>query len=890
MSLSAGTRLGSYEIRSVLGEGGMGVVYRARDSRLERDVALKVLPASVVADPERAARFEREAKLLAALNHPHIASVYGFEDGAGQRFIAMELVDGESLAERLRAGPLPVDEAVAIARQIGEALAAAHDKSIVHRDLKPANVMLAADGRVKVLDFGLAKMVDPGQGAAADASMSPTLSLQATLAGAILGTAAYMSPEQARGKAVDKRTDIWAFGCVLFEMCSARRPFHGEDLTETIAAVVRAEPDWTALPAATPPPVITIIKRCLAKDPRQRYADISVPLFLLDERNTASAVPAGGTHPRAGGWRSFAGWVAAAAALVALAAVIVLWSPWRPDAPAQPARFGIVLPPAAQFSVSVVDRQLDISPDGQRIVYVAGGPRPARLMLRNLNELEPRPLTGFMGARSPFFSPDGKWVAFFSGSELLKVAISGGPPVTLARLSTNTRGGTWSADGTIIIATSDRQTGLLSVSDRGGDAKPLTTLPDTRTDHLSPSALPDGRGVLYSIRLDDGVGPIAVRDGATGVSKDLVQSGDQAHYVASGHVVYSSANTLYAVAFDLDRLEVVGDPVALIGNISTKGTGATDFAVSKNGTLAYAPGGPDLDPQRSLVWVDRSGAETPLPAPRRSYFALRLSPDGTRAAVDVRDQERDIWVWDISRETLSRLSFGRGLDTFPVWSPDSRRIVYSRASRGTLLVRDADGTGQEQTLAEGDYVQFAQSFMPDGQRLLVTQQRSTNDLALLDTRDPAGSGTLVVDSAFVDGPGDVSPDGRWLAYQSNESGIDQIYVRALDTSAGGRVQVSQAGGTKPAWARNQRELFYLDVSGALMSVPVSTGGAFTSGPAVKISSTRYFSANQTRSYDVTPDGRRFLFIKDAAQNPSTTPASLIVTLNWFDEIRAKLPR
>ena len=890
MSLSTGTRLGSYEIRSVLGEGGMGVVYRARDSRLERDVALKVLPASVVADPERAARFEREARLLAALNHPHIAAVYGFEDGAGQRFIAMELVDGESLAERLRGGPLPVDEAVAVARQIGEALAAAHDKGIVHRDLKPANVMLTADGRVKVLDFGLAKMVDAGQGAAADASMSPTLSLQATLAGAILGTAAYMSPEQARGKAVDKRTDIWAFGCVLFEMLSAHRPFHGEDLTEIIAAVVRAEPDWPALPAATPPHLVTIVERCLAKDPRQRYADISVPLFLLEERHTAPAVLAAGPHSRAGGWRSFAGWATAAVALVALAAVIALWSPWRPDASARPARFAIVLPQAASLSVSVVDRQIDISPDGQRIVYVAGGPRPARLMLRDLNEIEPRPLTDFVNARSPFFSPDGKWVAFFSGSELLKVAVSGGPPVMVSRLTTNTRGGTWSPDGTIIIATSDRQTGLLRVPDRGGETKPFTTVPDTATDHLSPSALPGGRGVLYSIRNDDGVGPIAVRDGATGVSKDIIQSGDQAHYVESGHIVYSSSNILYAVAFDLDRLEVVSDPVALIGNIATKGTGATDFAVSKNGTLAYAPGGPDLDPQRSLVWVDRSGAETPLPAPKRSYFALRLSPDGTRAAVDIRDQERDIWVWDITRETLSRLSFGRGLDTFPVWTPDSRRIAYSRAAGGTILVRDADGTGPEQTLAEGSYVQFAQSFTPDGKRLLVTQQRSTNDLVFLDMSAPDGSATLVVDSAFVDGPGDISSDGRWLAYQSNESGLDQVYVRPLDAQAGGRVMVSQAGGSKPVWARNQRELFYLDAAGALMSVQVSTAGAFTSGRAVKISSTRYFSANQTRSYDVTPDGRRFLFIKEAAQNAAATPASLVVVLNWFDEIRAKLPR
>jgi serine/threonine-protein kinase len=834
------------------------------------------------------ARFEREAKLLAALNHPHIAGVYGLEDGEGQRFIAMELVDGESLAERLRGGPLPADEAVTIARQIGEALAAAHEKGIIHRDLKPANIMLTADGRVKVLDFGLAKMVDAGSGTAVNASMSPTLSIQATLAGAILGTAAYMSPEQARGKAVDKRTDVWAFGCVLFEMLSARRPFHGEDLTETIAAVVRAEPEWTALPADTPPHLTSIIKRCLAKDPRQRYADIAVPLFLL-EGTTTTPVPLAASAPavRRSGWATRVAWLIAAAALAALATVILLWSPWRREAPAPPARFAIVLPQSAPMGVSVTDRQIDISPDGQRIVYVSGGGRPGRLMLRDLAEIEPRPLTDFIGARSPFFSPDGRWVGFFAGSELFKVAIIGGPPVVLSRLTTNTRGGTWSDDGTIVMATSNRSIGLLRLSDGGGEAKPITTVPDIATDHLFPSALPGGRGILYSVRNDDAGGPIAVRDASTGVSKNVIQAGDQAHYVESGHIVYSLGNTLYAVAFDLARLEASGDPVALVANVVVKGTGASDFAVSKNGTLVYAPGGADLEPLRSLVWVDRAGGETPLPAPKRTYFALRVSPDGTRAAVDIRDQERDVWVWDFARQTLSRLSFGKGLDTFPVWTPDGRKIAYARASAGAILVRSADGTGKEERVGEGEYVQFAQSFTPDGKRLLVTQQRSSNDLALLDMNAASGTATLVVDSPFVDGPGELSPDGRWLAYQSNESGQDQIYVRPLDMPAG-RVQVSQAGGTKPAWARNQRELFYLDAAGALTSVPVSTAGAFTIGAPVTISSTRYFTATQTRSYDVTPDGRRFLFIKDAAQNPSTTPASLIVTLNWFDEIRTKL--
>jgi serine/threonine-protein kinase len=569
----------------------------------------------------------------------------------------------------------------------------------------------------------------------------------------------------------------------------------------------------------------------------------------------------------------------------------MVWAPWKSAAPAPLARFAIVMPPGTPLSASVTDRQVDISPDGRQIVYVSGTTTLGRLMIRDLDQIEPRQLSDFANARSPFFSPDGRWVAFCAGSDLFKVAIAGGPPVLLSRLTSNTRGGTWSSDGTIVVATSDRKTGLLVLPDSGGDAKPLTAVPDTTTDHMFPSALPNGRGVLYSVRVNDVEGRIAVRDGATGATKDLIPAGDMASYVESGHIIYASAGTLYAVAFDLDRLETIGEPAVVVSNIATRGTGATDFAVSKTGTLVYAPGSADVEARRSLVWVDRRGAETPLPTPNRSYFALRLSPDGTRAAVDIRDQDRDIWVLDIGRETLSRLSFSRGLDTFPVWTPDGRSIVYSRAAGGSLLIRPADGTGQERALGGDGYLQFAQSFMPDGKRLLVTQQRSSNDLALLNL-DPSGGETTVVDGPFTDGPGDISPDGRWLAYQSNESGQDQVYVRPLDTQAGGRVQVSPAGGGKPVWAHNQRELFYLDAAGGLTAVPVSTAGSFTAGPPVKISSTRYFSANQARSYDVTPDGRRFLFIKggDVSANPAVTPVSLVVTLNWLDEIRAKLPK
>ena len=882
MPFAPGSRVGPYEVVSTLGAGGMGEVYRATDTKLGRDVAIKVLPASLAQDADRLARFDREARTLASLNHPHIAQIYGVEESGAARALVMELVGGETLAERIARGPVVLDEALAIARQIADALGAAHDLGIVHRDLKPANVKITDAGIVKVLDFGLAKAIEPGGRGPGDASMLTTITSPAmTQAGIILGTAAYMAPEQARGKPVDKRADIWAFGVVLYEMVTGARPFGGDNVTDTIAAVVKEPPDINKVPQ----PLRRLVSRCLEKDPARRLRDIGDAWDLLDDRATTAPAP---RHARAVLALTAA---VAVVALVALAAVLVLWSPWRSEAPAPLARFSIVVPQAAPLSASVTDRQIDISPDGKHIVYITGATTLGRLMIRDLDQIEPRQVTDFANVRSPFFSPDGRWVAFFAGSDLFKVAIAGGPPMLLTRLTTNTRGGTWSADGSIIIATSDRKTGLLILPDSGGEAKPFTSVPDTATDHMFPSALPNGRGVLYSVRVDDAEGRIAVRDGATGVSKNIIPAGDQAFYADSGHIVYASAGTLYAVAFDLDRLETIGEPAAVVSNVASRGTGATDFALSKTGTLVYAPGNADVEARRSLVWVDRRGTETPLPAPIRAYFALRLSPDGTRAAIDIRDQERDIWVLDIGRETLSRLSFGRGLDTFPVWTPDGRSIVYSRAAGGGLLRRAADGTGQEETLGSDGALQFAQSFTPDGKRLLVTQQRSSNDLVLLNM-DPAGGETAVADSPFVDGPGDISPDGQWLAYQSNESGQDQVYVRPLGTQAGGRVQVSPAGGTKPVWARNQRELFYLDAAGALTAVPVSTAGSFTAGPSVKIASTRYFSANQARSYDVTPDGRRFLFIKGGGMttNPAATPVNLVVTLNWLDEIQAKLPK
>src|SRR5687767_836414 len=498
MSLQPGTRLGVYEIQSALGAGGMGEVYRARDSKLGRDVAIKVLPEAVVSDPERVVRFEREAQLLAAINHPHIAGIYGLEQTSSQHFLAMELVEGESLAERLRGGALPLDETLAVARQIGEALAAAHEKGIIHRDLKPANVMLTRDGSVKVLDFGLAKIVDSPSAASSSVSMSPTLSLPATMAGTILGTAAYMSPEQARGRSVDKRTDVWGFGCVLFEMLSGKRAFEGEDATETIAAVVRAEPNWSALPKDVPARVASVIRGCLVKEPRQRFADISIPLYLLGEdRVPATAPPPVANRAR----RAFLPWSAVALLAAALVATVALWAPWQ-TREAEPMRFAIVTPPAQPVQVSATDRVVEISPDGRLLAYVAIVSGQSRLMLRPLDRLEVREIAA-QNLRSPFFSPDSKWIGFVQGNDLKKVAVSGGAAITIMRLPSLPRGISWGSDDRIVFATTDRSTGLMIIPAVGGEPQVLTT-PGASEDHFHPFVLPGGKAVLFTIQGSQG--------------------------------------------------------------------------------------------------------------------------------------------------------------------------------------------------------------------------------------------------------------------------------------------------------------------------------------------------------------------------------------------------
>ena len=774
MSLSAGTRLGPYEVLSALGAGGMGEVYRARDTKLDRAVAIKILSEAFAADTERIARFEREAKTLASLNHLNIAHIHGLEESNGVRALVMELVEGEDLAQRIARGAIPVAEALLIAKQVADALEAAHEQGIIHRDLKPANIKVRRDGTVKVLDFGLAKVMEPTGVASPSVSQSPTITTPAmTEAGMILGTAAYMSPEQARGKPVDKRSDIWAFGCVLYEMLTGRAPFAGDTISDTLAAVLEREPDWAALPATVPAAVRTLIRRCLEKDGRQRIADISVAQFVLDDlADVASATAPGSSAaiaPRPPLWRRMA--ILSGTWLVGVAmAGSAVWFAVRSTAPPRVSRLLITPPSAAALSVSGRP-SLAFTPDGTRVVYV--GANNTALFVRALDQLNATSLTGLGEPYGPFVSPDGQWIGFFDGvTSLKKVAITGGPTVMLGRPGGTAFGASWGADDTIIFATNDRTTGLQRIAVAGGEPTVLTrpNRAGGEDDHLWPEILPGGQAVLFTITATtDGLdqAQVAVLDLRTGTQTVLIRGGGDARYVSSGHLVYAAAGRLHAVAFDLARLTVVGTPVTVQPEVLT-GAG---MAVAADGTLVYVSGGVSAV-GRSLVWVDRQGQETPIPAPPRNYAFPRLSPDGTRLALYIPDQEVDIWLWDLARATLTRATFDRGADVFPVWPPDGRQLLFSSARAGAvnLFAQAADRSGDVTRLTKSPNIQHATSVSPDGTRLVFTETAPTTGQDVMQFRlDGTHAVTPLVQTPFSERNGEVSPDGRWLAYEADDS-------------------------------------------------------------------------------------------------------------------------
>jgi len=907
MTLTTGTRLGKYEILDAIGAGGMGEVFRARDTKLNRLVAVKVLPDLVATDPERIARLRREAQVLAAINHANIAHLHELEDSSGVQALIMELVEGPTLADRIAEGPVPVPEALAISTQIAEALGAAHEQGIVHRDLKPANIKVRDDGTVKVLDFGLAKLsAFESNGIATSASGHlPTVTTPAmTLAGVIMGTAAYMSPEQSKGRPSDKRSDIWAFGAVLYEMLTGRRAFEGEDVSETLANVLKTEPDWAALPAAVPTPIRVLLKKCLAKDRRSRVSDVGAVLFVLSESAALDTDRAATLPSAVPWWRQLV--IPAAVGMVAAAVTgLAVWSRVpRPSAPLV-TRFSFGHTGPNALAVDQQSRDVTITPDGRHVIYKGTAGDSVQLFIRPLDSVEVTPLTPGLSARGPFPSPDSAWIGFIEPTPitLKKVPITGGPALTVCPLDGASRGATWLPDDTIVFATALTSTGLQRVAAGGGQPSVLTTPDRARgeDDHLWPQVLPDGRHLLFTITPAAGgvdASQIAVLDlgQPKGAPKILLRGGSQAKYLPSGHLVYIAGGTLRGVPFDLSRLETAGVAVPLQPQVIMLPTGTAEFDVSATGTLVYATGGAGAAPARTLVWVDREGREQPVGAQPRSYVHPRLSPDGARLAVDITDQENDIWVWDFNRRTLLRVSSDPGLDQTPAWMSDSQRLLYSSQASGVFSVvrQSADSTGTVERLATTANPTRLSSVSADGRHVFMSEARaaSATDIMVLDLSRSPSEPRPLLDSKFAERNAELSPNGRWLAYDSNDAGPLQVYVRPFPEVGRERRQVSNAGGSGPRWSKDGKELFYLAADGALMSVQVGSGTTWNPGPPVPIvkASDSYFRASIVgRTYDVSPDGKRFLRVKNPIGQAAGTPASIVVVRNWIEEVKARVP-
>ena len=909
--ISPGTRFGAFEVLSVIGAGGMGEVYRARDEKLGRDVAIKVLPDLWLEDPERRARLDREARLLASLNHPHIAAIYGIEDVDGVRALILELVEGETLADRLarrsRAGRikgtgvppegpglqskepgLPVREALNIARQIADALDGAHERGIVHRDLKPANIKITPDGIVKVLDFGLAKEV-MGDAGSSDLTQSPTVT--GTREGIILGTGAYMSPEQARGKAVDKRTDIWAFGVVLYEMLSGRAAFSGETLSDIIAAILEREPDWRALPAATPPAIHTLLKRCLEGDLKRRVRDIGdVRLEIedaLDER--AAAGKAARTDGDAD-WRMRLAWVAALLAIGAVAgAALATRARMRPTASMQtPAHF--VVPLSSSERVAGLDfPAVAISPDGTLIAYVAARGGQTELFLRPINAVEAKAIVGTRNATTPFFSPDNRWIAFFADGQLKKVSTSGGAPITLCDAPVGL-GGSWGPADSIVFSAATGS-GLSQVSANGGKPQPVTRLDAGKEEfsHRWPEWLPDGKTVVYTVGTvgswDDA--QIVAQSLASGERWVLVQGGTNPHYLPSGHLIYAHRGAILAVPFDPARPKATATPVQLLDNVVQSFDGAAQLSVSSSGTGVYIAG-EFTSNQRRLVTVDRAGVATPFAAPPGAYVAPRLSPDGRKLLVTMEAATNDVWLHDITAGTLSQVTFEAGA-IFPVWTPDGQRATFSSNKEGALNLfwTQIFQHGPAERLGSSENLQVPGSWSPDGGTLAFVEYepRKGRDVWLM-TLDGDRARRPFLNSPFDESAPRFSPDGRWIAYVSNESGRTEVYLRSMADPAR-KQPVSNNGGTEPVWARGGRELFYRE-GDKMMAVSIAGNGADirAAGPHALFQGEFVKSTIDAANYDVMPDDQRFLMVR--AEEQASAQASLHVLMNWFGAIASAL--
>ncbi len=915
-----GRSLGPYHIRAHLGSGGMGDVYRAHDTKLGREVAIKFLPHAFTRDPDRLARFAREARVLASLNHPHIGAIYGFEEADGLGGLVLELVEGETLADRLRRGPVPIAEALTIAGQIADALDAAHEKGIVHRDLKPANVKITPDGVVKVLDFGLAK-VYAREGAQSDLSQSPTITDGGTHEAVILGTAGYMSPEQARGQAIDKRTDVWAFGSVLYEMLCGRAAFARGTVTDTLAAIVERDPDWRALPADTPLSIQRLLARCLEKHPKRRLHDIAdarIEIEDAQDRPSAAMVEMSATASAAVQSRPFPsrrGALYTAVILAALATGLAVWQWRRPaEAPRPVMRFQIDLP--EQMRLTADNPGVAISPDGVHVAYVAND----RLYLRGLNEPTAAEIWrtdagGISGsARTPFFSPDGQWIAFWQQNKLLKVAVSGGSAVTICdTLVSVPVGPSWEPNGDILFAT--LETSIMRVPATGGTPEPV--IPLKKGERASnPQTLSGGEWIFFQVYTGTASadqGEVVVQSRATGERRVLIKGAQDARYVRSGHIVYGRGNTLLAQAFNPDRRTLSGGPVPVldgVANVDGIGLSAPSlqFAVSSTGTMLYVSGSvAGATALTRLVVVTRDGKSSPLIENTGMTWFPRFSPDGARVAYGVSAGESladqaDLWVFDLARSVRTRVTFAGNNRFLPIWTRDGARLTFADGSGTTnrLLSALADGRSGLETLLGEDVRRFPTSWSPDGRTLAfyAADNAATRDIWMLHVDGATRTPKPFVVTPFEERGAIFAPSGRWVAYVSNKSGRNEIHATPYP-GPGSEVTMSVGGGQEPVWGPAGRELFYRN-DGKLLAVRVEESAAsLTVGAPTRVFDDHYrvdtsSARGGNSNYDISPDGQRFVMVEEpgpaSARGGVSQTARLHLILNWFEELKAKVPR
>jgi Tol biopolymer transport system component len=903
MAILPGRRLGPYEILSSVGAGGMGEVYRARDTRLDRIVAIKVLPTHLADRSELRERFEREARTIASLNHPHICTLFDIGQQDGIDYLVMEFLEGETLAQRLQKGALPLEQVLQYAIEISDALDKAHRKGVTHRDLKPGNIMLTKSG-TKLLDFGLAKLKQEAVPANVSPSELPTAIDPLTAEGIIVGTMQYMAPEQLEGKEVDARTDIFAFGAVVYEMATGKRAFEGKTQASLIAKILETDPPpISSLQPMTPPALDRVVKKCLAKEPEKRWqaaSDVCDELKWIAEGGSQI-----GLAPTAAvkGFRALSrrALILSGGTLL-LVAVIASLATWKlkpaPEPTPRPVtRTVITLPPGQQLAGMENGPAFALSSDGTQLAYVARQGGNQQLYVRAMDSLEARPVPGTEGAVNPFFSPDGQWVGFLAAGKLKKISVNGGAALTLSDAA-YPGGASWGSQG-IIAFTPQNVSALQQVPDAGGTPQSLTRLGRGENTLRWPEFLPGGKAVLFAASASTSSwnnAKVDIQPVGTAERRNLIQGGTNPRYAPSGNLVYAQGGSLMAVPFDPQRLEVTGSAVPVVeGVLQSPINGAAQYSLSATGSLVYVPGGIQ-SAQSRLVWVSRNGAEQPLAAPAHAYLDPRLSPDGRRVAVGITESESQIWLYDLSRETLTRLTFEGSSNTAPAWTPDGKRIAFASNKEGSpnLFWQLADGSGGLERLTTSEYTQAPNSWSPDGQLLAFQEVNPTTqrDIWVLRMGDPSpGSGQVRKAQPFLRTPFNesasrFSPDGRWLAYISNESGRYEIYVQPYP-GPGGKWQISTEGGTEPIWNPNGRELFYRS-GDKMMAVEIATQSGFAAGKPRMLFEGPYLPTPGTiPNYDVTPDGQRFLMLKPIEQ--AAGPTQINVVLNWFEELKRRVP-